>query len=36
MNDENIIEVLESLSKSVKDIIAIIEDLTERVNELEK
>lgn len=36
MDEEKLLDVLEGLSKSVKDIIALIDNLTNRVNELEQ
>lgn len=36
MDDEKLLEVIEKLSKSVKDVTTLIEDLTNRVNKLEQ
>lgn len=36
MDDEKLIDVIDTLTKSVKDMVGLIENLTERVKKLEQ
>lgn len=36
MDEEKLLAILEGLSKSVKDLVSLVESLTDRVNELEQ